>query len=217
MRTDYLPYINKEFYQDEDAYHFNSDTVLLGIELNFKKDLSILDIGTNTGALLIYASIFAPRLMVGIDVDERALMIAKLNLALHNLKAELYCRDLKDFMYEPFDVIITNPPFLEMDKSRRRYNQAMDQSFLSLEELFRGFKRLLKDNGSIYMIYASEYLEDIIVKAHGHGFKIMSIKPVYDTKKKVAHRVILQLKKGRHQKTRLLSPTFIHDGNISER
>ena len=216
MRIDRLPYIDKDFYQDEKGYHFNSDTVLLGLSLGFKRGLKVLDIGTGSGALLLYASVFEPYLLTGIDPDEDALKVAHKNLAMHKLKYELFHTDLHSFEHDPFDVIITNPPFLQKDHSRKRFNKAMDQSALPLAELFKGMKRLLKDNGSIFMIYASEYLEQLIIKSHEYGFKIMTIRLVFDDKKKEATRVVLKLKKGRHAKTKVLKPFFIKNGKIGD-
>ena len=40
------------------------------------KDI-VLDIGTNTGALLLYASKFKPKKLIGIDINEKALELAK--------------------------------------------------------------------------------------------------------------------------------------------
>ena len=53
MRTlDYLPNTDIYLYQDKDMFRINSDTRYLGEFLNIKKEESILDIGTNNGALL---------------------------------------------------------------------------------------------------------------------------------------------------------------------
>lgn len=213
-QTDYLPFIKRPIIQDAHIYHANSDTALLGHSLDFKKDLSVLDIGTNTGALLIYASKLEPKDLMGIDVNEEALKLALENLKLNGIEAKLLHSSLNDFKHEPFDVIVTNPPFLQSDARRQRFKEAMDQTMLPLDDLFRGFKRLIKDNGTIYMIYAAEYLEDIMIKAHEAKFKIMSIRPVYDVNKNEATRVILKLKKGHHTKTKVLKPYLIKKGEI---
>lgn len=213
-QTDYLPFIKRPIIQDVHIYHANSDTALLGHSLDFKKGLSVLDIGTNTGGLLIYASELRPKELVGIDINEEALKLASENLKLNGIEAKLLLSSLNAFRHEPFDVIVINPPFLQSDGRRQRFREAMDQAMLPLDDLFKGFKRLIKDNGTIYMIYAAEYLEDIIIRAHEAKFKIMSIRPVYDVNKNEATRVILKIKKGHHTKTRVLKPYLIKKGVI---
>ena len=55
----------------------NTDTQVLGEFLEVYKKDRVLDIGTNTGALLIYASLFNPTKLVGIDINDKALALAK--------------------------------------------------------------------------------------------------------------------------------------------
>ena len=45
----------------------NTDTQVLGEFLNIYKQDVVLEIGTNTGALLLYASKFNPKKMIGIS------------------------------------------------------------------------------------------------------------------------------------------------------
>ena len=62
IRLDFLP--NKEeikLYQDDEMFCINTDTQVLGEFLNIYKQDVVLEIGTNTGALLLYASKFNPK------------------------------------------------------------------------------------------------------------------------------------------------------------
>ena len=87
LRIDYLQkHIDYKVVQHEDMYHFNTDTCLLGEFLDFKDNLSVLDIGTNNGALLLYSSLLKPKNIVGIDLNNEALEIAKKNLEMNNVK-----------------------------------------------------------------------------------------------------------------------------------
>ena len=61
LTLDYLPnHIDIKIYQHKKMFRINTDTCLLGEFLDFKDDLSVLDIGTNNGALyyiLTYVSL----------------------------------------------------------------------------------------------------------------------------------------------------------------
>ena len=86
IRLDFLP--NKEeikLYQDDEMFCINTDTQVLGEFLNIYKQDVVLEIGTNTGALLLYASKFNPKKMIGIDINEKALNLAKKNMELNNI------------------------------------------------------------------------------------------------------------------------------------
>ena len=84
LTLDYLPnHPDIKIYQHKKMFRINTDTCLLGEFLDFKDDLSVLDIGTNNGALLLYSSLHRPKSMVGIDINNDALEIAKQNMILN--------------------------------------------------------------------------------------------------------------------------------------
>lgn len=214
---DYLKFTNIEIYQDDKMFCINSDTAILGHSLKLKEGLRILDIGTNNGALLLYASRFKPKTLVGIDINDKALELAKENLSMNNIEAKLYHSDLKDYHDEAFDVIITNPPFFKCNnlKDNEDKKLAMFDIMLPLDELFKGFKRLLKDNGSIFMIYEATRLNEIYLKCIEYSFKLMELTMVYDNNKPYAKRVLCKLKKGPLSEIKIHKPIIIKNGTIN--
>lgn len=213
---DYLKFINVDIYQDDEMFCVNSDTALLGMFMNFPKSKTVLDIGTNNGALLIYANRFSPMLLVGIDIFDEALEIAKENLLMNDIKAELYNSRLEDFNHESFDVIICNPPFFKEENKRYNYYKevAMFEGELSLDVLLYNIKRLLKDNGSAFLIYPANRFLEFTLGCEKYGFKLMEIQFVFDSNKEVASRFLVKLKKGKMTSAKILKPVFIKDGKI---
>ena len=62
IRLDYLPYAKDiKIYQDDEIFRINTDTHLLGKFIDIHRKDVVLDIGTNTGALMLYASLFDPK------------------------------------------------------------------------------------------------------------------------------------------------------------
>ena len=117
LTLDYLPkHDGIKIYQSKNMFRINTDTTLLGEFIVVRNNDRILDIGTNNGALLIYASLQGRKCELnGIDINKEALEIAKLNMKENNLNADFFNIDGKVFYDEKgFDVIICNPPFFKM-------------------------------------------------------------------------------------------------------
>lgn len=195
--NDYLKYTNLKIAQDENGFKVNTDTTLLGMFLDLKKDKSVLDIGTNNGALLMYASFFKPRLMYGIDIFDKALEYANINLKNYD-NVILEKVDLKDFKcFYVFDYIICNPPFFENCTKRKNahYQLAMYEDSMSLETIFSKAKSLLKENGTIFFLYPANCLNKLFDVIYKKGFRIEVMQFVYDENKEFAIRVLLKIRK----------------------
>ena len=110
ITLDYLP--NREeikLYQDDEMFRINTDTFALGEFLNIYKQDTVLDIGTNTGALLLYASRFNPKKLIGLDINSKALELAKKNLELNNISNyELVNGDANNYLSEEVDVVASH-------------------------------------------------------------------------------------------------------------
>lgn len=215
---DYLRFTNIEIYQDDEMFCVNTDTALLGRFLDFKKGLNVLDIGTNNGALLLYASRLAPKSLCGIDINTQALALARENLILNEVDSELYHVKAQDFKHDSFDVIVTNPPFFENHQHKlNQYKQiAMFEEYLNLDDLFKSFIRLLKDNGSVYLVYPANRFAEFYQCCLKYKYKMMKLQFVYDRNKTEALRFLVKLKRGTMTKIKIIQPIFIEDGVILE-
>ena len=78
--------------------------------------IKILDIGTGSGCIPIsLKKQFPTATVVGIDVSEKALEVAKRNAIKHHAEVEFYKNDiLKSFniQHSTFNIIISNPPYV---------------------------------------------------------------------------------------------------------
>ena len=151
LRIDYLhDHPEYKVVQHKDMYHFNTDTCLLGEFLDFKPNLSVLDIGTNNSALLLYSSLLKPKNMVGIDINNEALEIAKRNLDMNNvINYKLINVDASKFISEDkFDIIISNPPYFVSSEDLKNKNEylrmARHEEYLTLKSLINTVKLNLK-------------------------------------------------------------------------
>ena len=162
-KTDYLKFIDYEFIQDDILFKANTDTAFLGMFLDPMKNKSVLDIGTNTGALLLYAHYHGARYLYGVDIHEGALEIAQKNLEKYSDTFKLYHSRVQDLEIEPVDVVICNPPFFEMNNVTEDiyFREAMFEESLPLDDLFKALRRFMKDNGEAYLLYQADRFPEV--------------------------------------------------------
>ena len=163
---------NKSFWREEfitnkdvliprpDSEHLVEQTLKI-----IKKDQAkrILDVGVGSGCLSI--SILKERLKckcVAIDLSKNALKLAKINANLHQLsdRIKFYKRDVDNFYNDKYDLIISNPPYINKHKIKYlgtiNYEPklALDGGLDGLEvtrKVISKSKYLLKINGKLIL------------------------------------------------------------------
>ena len=110
---------SKKFFVSQDTLIPRPETELI-VEKLYKifkgKKISVLDIGTGTGCILIsLLSELKNSNGVGIDISKKALIIAKKNLKKHLMqtKIKFLNKSLDSFFYQKFDLIVSNPPYIK--------------------------------------------------------------------------------------------------------
>ena len=203
LTKDYLPsHQDIVLYQHKKMFRVNTDTSLLGRYLKVNKGDSVLDIGTNNGALLLYASLFNPSKLVGIDINGEALEIARLNLESNHISNfELFSSNIKDYVGQnKYDVIVSNPPYFntknESLKNNNEYlKMARHEEYLLLEDLIKGVSINLKESGIFYLIHTAPRFEEIKKCLGKHGLFIKEYTKVRDVNKENDHVVLLTINK----------------------
>jgi tRNA1(Val) A37 N6-methylase TrmN6 len=148
-------------------FRINSDTSLLGNYLRVNENETVMDIGTNNGALLLYASRYQPKLLIGVDIFEEALSLAKINFELNKItNYQLIHKPLQEIKINDLDVIIANPPYFKMvDKLDTDFSSyrfvARHEIKLTLEEIFIFVSKCLNKKGRFYLINRLSRLNEI--------------------------------------------------------
>lgn len=189
IKLDYLP--NKEhikLYQDDEMFCINTDTQVLGEFLNIYKQDTVLEIGTNTGALLLYASLFNPKKLIGIDINEKAIELAKKNMELNNItNYELKVCDGNTYSSEEVDVIIFNPPYFKTRNENLSSNKylalAKHEDNFSLASMIDCINRNLKNNGTLFFLFQTSRLNEVLNLLDKKHIKVKEMKFVYDENK----------------------------------
>lgn len=150
-------FMGLEFYVDERVLIPRADTEILVehvIQWASPRECSlrILDVGTGSGAIAVSLAVFLPRaLITAVDISAGALAVARLNACRHGvesriafLEGDLFsplrgCPDI-----QPFDVIVSNPPYIPT------------QEIESLERHIRDYEpRIALDGGYDGLVFYS--------------------------------------------------------------
>ena len=217
-KTDYLKFIDYEITQDERFIKASSDTAFLGMFFDSLKGKSVLDIGTNTGALLLYAHYHGAKKLYGVDIHEDALKTAEENLKRYTDDFELHAGRVQDLEMEPVDVVVCNPPFFEMNNvtEDKYFREAMFEESLPLDDLFRAFRKFMKANGEAYLIYQADRFPEVYEMCLKYKLKIMKIRFVHDIHSRHALRILLKLKIGKMSKLKVYEPLMIDNGRYAD-
>ena len=213
MELNYLNGTSYKVKQLDDMYHFNSDTECLGRFININEEESVLDVGCNQGALMLYAYDKHPCDLWGIDIFPEVIELAKENLELNHVPGNVVCTKLQEFKHEPFDVIICNPPYSIKTKEELMSDNpfiaaARHEIHLSLHDLFMHSKRLLKENGKFFLIHRYVRMDEIKKEANDVGFSISRQQFIYAKKNEDPNCVLFEFKNGPVDRTIELEPIY---------
>ena len=109
---------SKNFFVSYDTLIPRPETELMVeklVKIFYKKKISILDMGTGSGCILIsLLSELKKSRGIGIDISKKALIIAKKNIERHKMqnKIRLFNKSLDSKFYKKFDLIVSNPPYI---------------------------------------------------------------------------------------------------------
>lgn len=194
LRLDYLIEKDCTLYQNPDHFCFNSDTVALAQFAKFCRGQRILEIGTNNGALLLWADRFDPDYLCGVEVLAEPAKLALLNMqtfARHDWA--IYKMPIREFDKTEFDLILCNPPYFQPNiheglKSQPDLQQvdARTQARfglnLSLQEMIQAARKALKSQGKLCFVCRPDRIFESMTLLKEENFALSRLKIVYDAR-----------------------------------
>lgn len=133
------------------------------LKANPDTPLTVVDVGTGTGAIAISLKLARPNWrVIAIDLSEKALTVAKQNAKVLGADIEFYHGNgLQPVASEKIDLLISNPPYISeqewylMDASVRTYEPktalfAENNGLALYQQLIHESQTMLKADGKIY-------------------------------------------------------------------
>lgn len=148
-------------------------------DISQNNTIRILDMCTGSGAIAIsIAKYFKNNLsstqnndiqlkIYGVDISTEALEIAKKNAKLNQVQVEFFISDMfkkmKENTDEPFDIIISNPPYIETDTIKTLSKEVKQEPHIALDGGKDGlnFYRTIAEEGKKYLARSGCILVEI--------------------------------------------------------
>lgn len=222
-----LGYPDTYIIQDSEMFNFSLDSVLLPnfvtINDNTKK---ILDIGTGNAPIPLILSKRTKAKIIGVEIQKEVYALALETININNLEEQINIinEDINEYYKktesDTFDVITCNPPFfknVKLNDSKYKIYARHEES-LTLNQVFKVAKKLLKNNGIIAIVNRPERLIDIIIEMKNNNIEPKKIQLVYPYKDKEANILLIEGRKNGKPGLKFLNPLYSHneDGSYTK-
>ncbi len=212
---DYIHGTDIYLYQHKKMFRINTDTALLSGFMQIRKNETVLDIGTNNGALLLAAHQKGAAKLIGVDIQKEAIQVAQKNMEHHNINdVDLIIGDICDIELPKIDVIVCNPPYFKVNEdSNLNESQTLQiarhERYLTLERLCKKASQLLDEKGRLYLVHRPSRIAEIICVLKQHRLQTRTLQFVYDENKTEAVSVLIEAVKDGKEHTHVLKPRMV--------
>lgn len=220
--TNYLlAYKNMKIIQRKDMFNFSLDTVLLAHFCTINKDLNeIVDFGTNNAAIPLLLSRRTDKKIIGIEIQEEAVELARKNVLLNQLEnqIEIVHSDIKEYIKEQKKVklIVCNPPFFKVgERSHLNDNQylqiARHEIKISLDEIVQCAAALLDNKGRFAMVHRPDRMIEIINCMQKYDIEPKRVRFVYPKVGKESHIFLIEGMYKGNKGLKIEAPLYAHE------
>lgn len=194
----------KQFHVEHDrcAMKVGTDGILLGAWAPLGKARRILDIGTGSGliALMLAQRSHADCRIDAVELDKHAAQQARENVAASPwpLRVTIIESAIQGYQADPYDLIVTNPPYFVAGQSFRDPARAIARHTGALDShaLLAACNRLLAPDGQVALVVPTAMADEILCISADFDLHAVCYTAVITRAGKEANRVLLLLGRG---------------------
>lgn len=212
-----------KIYQDTEKFKFSIDSILLANFVTINKSVKrILDIGTGNAPIPLMLSKRTTAKIDAIEIQEESYNLAKESINYNKLSNQInvILGDIKEKYIEMennfYDTIVSNPPYYKYDmkkSSTKSILLARCEQELSLIDIFKISKKLLKDGGNIAIVIDTKRLTEVLILMKENSIEPKKIQFVYPKENKKSKFFLIEGTKNGNSGIKVLNPVFIQDNN----
>ena len=198
-----LPSVNCKIIQKKKGFRFTVDSILLVNFLKLKKNTNLLDIGTGTGIMpLLLCRKEEINLITAVEIETEIAKMFEKTIEINSLesKIKLINIDIKNYKEKPFNMIISNPPYMKLNEgyvSPHDYRAgARHEVNLDLKELLINGKRLLKNGGSFNLVYRTNRFMEVLDEAKMLNLSAKRVRFIYSKPNQSSDLFMIEMIKG---------------------
>ena len=207
--------------QNEKAFCFGMDAVLLSGYAVVREGERAADLGTGTGIIpILLEAKTGGEHFTGLEIQAEMADMARRSVALNHLeeKIDIVCGDIKEasqiFGAASFDVVTTNPPYMNDAHGLQNPDPvkatARHEVLCTLEDVVREGAKLLVPGGRFYMVHRPHRLVEIINTMTSFKLEPKRIKFVHPFVDKEANMVLIEGIKGGKSMIKVEKPIIVY-------
>ena len=215
--------------QKQQGFRFGVDAVLLSDFANIKNKHRVVDLCTGTGIIpfLAYGK-YNPKEVIGLEIQDDMVEMANRSSELNDITdiVKFVHGDLKDKKLidslGKFDVVTVNPPYKLNNAGIVNPNDklaiARHEVMCTLEDVIIASRRLLKDNGRMFIVHRPERLADIFGLMRKYKIEPKRVRMVQPNTKKAPNIVLVEGQRDGGAFLKWEATLYVYDdnGNYSE-
>lgn len=212
-------------YQNDEGFTFSLDSVLLAnfVKIN-KRDKKIIDFCTGNAPVPLILSTKTKDKIIGIEIQKDVSELAMKSIAINNLsqRIKIINDDVKNVsnLYESdsFDIITCNPPYFKTTEDgyfnvNKSKMLARHEICLSLEDIFKQSRKILKNGKKIAIVHRVDRFVDIIVTMKKYNIEPKRVRFCYPKVGKEANIVLIEGVKNGKTGLKILPNLIIHNAD----
>lgn len=216
---------NLKIVQNSDWFKFSLDSVLLANFVNIEnKNLKVIDFCTGNAPIPLLLSRKLDSEIIGVEIQKEIFELAKKSININKLNNKIKIlnknvNDLtKEYESDTFDLITCNPPYFKVYKNSLFTKNdiktiARHEIKITLEDIMKVSKKILKNNGKLAIVHRTERIIDILYLMKTYNIEPKRIQFVYSKQNMDSNIVLVEGAKNGNPGVKILPPLYIHDDN----
>ena len=226
--NDLLNYGNLKIVQNPKWFSFSLDSVLLANFAKVNNKFRIIDFCCGNAPIPLFLSTKTSSKIIGVELQKEVYDLAIKSVSLNKLEEqiEIINKDVNEiakiYDTDTFDLITCNPPYFKVEKGSNINPDivkatARHELNLTLDDIFKIAKKLLKNNGKIVMVHRTDRLIDIITKMKANNIEPKRIRFVYPFEDSKSNMVLIEGSKNGKTGLEIEKNIIIHNSDGSYR
>lgn len=207
--------------QNEKAFCFGMDAVLLSGYAVVKPGEKAIDLGTGTGIIpILLKAKTEGRHFTGLEIQEQMAEMARRSVRLNSLEesVDIVTGDIKEagqiFGAASFDVVTSNPPYMNDSHGLKNPDLpkaiARHEVLCTLEDVIREGAKVLRPGGRFYMVHRPHRLIEIITALTRYKLEPKRMKLVHPFVDREANMVMIEAVKGGRSMIKVEKPLIVY-------